>query len=135
MQDLIARLIDAWNSHDPERVAAFYSPDFQGKDVAEAAPQEGPDGVRQSFRRYMQAFPDLRFSAEDVIRDGRRVVLVWSAQGTHRGTLFNIPPTGRSITIHGVSVLTVSNDKISRALYIWDMAGLLRSMALLPELP
>jgi hypothetical protein len=46
----------------------------------------------------------------------------------------NIPPTGRAIVLHGVSLLTVSSGKITRASYLWDVAGLLRCLGLLPEL-
>jgi hypothetical protein len=45
-----------------------------------------------------------------------------------------IPPTGRSIAVRGTSVLTVESGKIIRGLYVWDVAGLLRSIGLLPEL-
>jgi hypothetical protein len=46
----------------------------------------------------------------------------------------NIPPTGRNVEVLGTSVLTVGDGKIARGLYIWDVAGLLRSIGLLPEL-
>jgi hypothetical protein len=45
-----------------------------------------------------------------------------------------IPPTGCDIAVRGISVLTVENGKVTRGLYIWDVAGLLRSIGLLPEL-
>jgi len=46
----------------------------------------------------------------------------------------NIPPTGRAVAVRGTSVLTVEDGKIKRAFRIWDVAGLLRSIGLLPEL-
>jgi predicted ester cyclase len=61
-------------------------------------------------------------------------VLVWNATGTHQGTLMNIPPTGRVVSVRGVTVLTIIDHKIVNALYLWDVAGLLRGFGLLPEL-
>jgi hypothetical protein len=46
----------------------------------------------------------------------------------------HIPPTGRKIAVRGISVLTIENGKITRGLYVWDAAGLLRTIGLLPEL-
>ena len=46
----------------------------------------------------------------------------------------HIPPTGRKIAVRGISVLTIENEKITSGLYVWDAAGLLRAIGLLPEL-
>jgi steroid delta-isomerase-like uncharacterized protein len=131
---LVRDLLEAWNAHDLERIKTFYAPEYEGVDVGQAKPQRGPQGVSWSVKRYLQAFPDLRLVDEDVVVQGNRAVLVWTAQGTHAGELMHIPPTGRSIAVRGASVLTVENGKITRGLYIWDVAGLLRSIGLLPEL-
>jgi steroid delta-isomerase-like uncharacterized protein len=131
---LIADLVEAWNSHDVERVAGFYADDFSGVDVAQPAPISGLQGVRQMVSRYVRAFPDLRFEQEDLLFEDGRVVLVWIARGTHGGTLMNIPPTGRKIEVRGVSILRVADNRISAAKHIWDVAGLLRNIGLLPEL-
>jgi hypothetical protein len=48
--------------------------------------------------------------------------------------LMNIPPTGKKIAARGVTVLTVEDGLVKRALYFWDVAGLLRDIGLLPEL-
>lgn len=130
----IANLLDAWNSHDANRVSEFYAPDYEGVDVAQPFPQRGQDGLRQMLARYWQAFPDIQFHNDETILEGDRVALVWSARGTHQGALLNIPPTGRVVTIRGVSVLMLDKGLIARATYIWDMAGLLRAIGLLPEL-
>lgn len=131
---LAAQLTDAWNSHDPQRVAALCDADYQGENVGEATPHIGPEGFAASVATYLAAFPDLRFTVEDVIVQGNRVVQVWRAQATQRGPLMNIPPTGLRIEVRGASVLQYRGDKLYRALYIWDVAGLLRDMGLLPEL-
>ena len=65
---------------------------------------------------------------------GERAVLIWTAEGTHLGALMNIPASGRMVTVRGVATFTLQNGAISRATYIWDVAGLLRGIGLLPEL-
>jgi steroid delta-isomerase-like uncharacterized protein len=131
---LVRDLLEAWNVHDPERIQSFYAQQYEGVDVGQAKPQRGPQDVSRLVNRYLQAFPDLRFVGEDVVVQGNRAALVWTAHGTHAGELMRIPPTGRNIAVRGTSVLTVENGKVTRGLYIWDVAGLLRSIGLLPEL-
>jgi steroid delta-isomerase-like uncharacterized protein len=131
---LVRDLLEAWNAHDPERVQSFYAPEYEGVDVAQANPQCGPQEVSRLVKWYLRAFPDLRFVDEDIVVEGNRAVLVWTARGTHAGELMRIPPTGRYIEVRGTSVLTIENGKIIRGLYVWDVAGLLRSIGLLPKL-
>jgi steroid delta-isomerase-like uncharacterized protein len=133
-RDLIAELMRVWNAHDVDRALEFYAPDYEGIDVADAAPQHGPGGLRRTMERYLQAFPDLHFTEETTVIQGDHVALFWTVQGTHQGPVMNIPPTGRSIQIRGVTLLTMAAGKVTRALYIWDVAGLLRGIGLLPEL-
>jgi steroid delta-isomerase-like uncharacterized protein len=131
---LVEDLLDAWNAHDTGRITTFYAPEYEGVDVGEAEPQRGPQAISRSVDRYLRAFPDLRFVEEDVVVQGDRAVVVWTAHGTHEGKLMHIPPTGRKIAVRGISVLTIENEKITRGLYVWDAAGLLRAIGLLPEL-
>lgn len=131
---LVTELVEAWNAHDPERVAALYAPTYEGTDVGEASPQRGPEAVRQMVTRYLSAFPDLEFVAQETIVQGQRAALMWKARGTHRGSLMNIPATNRPTEIRGMSLLTMEGEKITCETSIWDVAGFLRSIGLLPEL-
>jgi steroid delta-isomerase-like uncharacterized protein len=129
----VADLLETWNSHDIERIASFYAPDYIGEDVGQAQKQHGPQERSRVLASYVHAFPDLHFSGESIIQDNR-VALVWSMTGTHHGTLMRIPATGRRINVRGVSLLTIEDGKVIRGLTIWDTAGLLRALGLLPEL-
>jgi steroid delta-isomerase-like uncharacterized protein len=134
IEQFLNNLINAWNSHDLDAAAQFYADDYAGMDIAQREPHRGARGIREFLQRYQNAFPDYRFTADEMIVAGDRAVLVWTARGTHRGSVMNIPPTGRAINVRGVSVLTIENAKVKNAIYIWDVAGLLRNIGLLPEL-
>lgn len=133
-QRLMEELLQAYNLHDLDRASSLCAPDYEGIDVGRAEPHRGPDGMRTALADYLRAFPDLYVMQEEMISDNNRVVQVWTASGTHLGLLMNIPPTGRRVCIHGVSVMTLADGKVQRGFYIWDVAGLLRSIGLLPEL-
>jgi len=124
----------AWNSHDMERVLTFYSPDYVGSDVGQADLLRGRANLRAILEMYWRAFPDLRFAVTNTVVQDSRVAVVWVAEGTHQGPIMNIPPTGRKVEVRGVSVIDVKDGLIVRGQYIWDLAGMLRNMGLLPEL-
>ncbi len=133
-QGFVADFIEAWNRHDAKSVAEMHSQDFTGEDVGEATPHHGRSGVCQRTKRYLLAFPDLQIQAEETLINGDQLVILWRAKGTHTGAFMNIPPTERKVTFRGVSLLWVQDKKITRGVYMWDVAGLLRELRLLPDL-
>jgi steroid delta-isomerase-like uncharacterized protein len=134
ISQMIIDLFEAWNEHDVERAASLYSPSYKGYDIGRASPENGPEDERNRMARYLDAFPDLKFKTGEILVQGNQAAVVWTAEGTHQGTLMNIPPTGRSVFVRGMSLLTIDEDKIVGGLYVWDTAGLLRSIGLLPDL-
>jgi steroid delta-isomerase-like uncharacterized protein len=134
MKSLAEELVDAWNSHDFAQVAPFYSPEYEGLDVSQASPQMGLEGLRAGLNTYWRAFPDLHFTLESTVTEGEQMSLFWRAHGTHLGPILNIPATGRTVTVQGVALHRMRDGLVVHCLYIWDTAGLLRSLGLLPEL-
>lgn len=134
LEALLQDVLAAWNAHDADLLAGFYAPEYEGVDVADAALQAGRTGIRQAALRYFTAFPDLSVRADEMVVEGTCIAVVWTARGTHRGVLMNIPASGRIVEVRGVSVLAVRNQQIVRAFTMWDVAGFLRALGLLPEL-
>jgi steroid delta-isomerase-like uncharacterized protein len=130
----VAELLAAWNSHDASRVARLYATGYEGSDIGQVAPLRGPTDVRDYFERFYAAFPDAHLTVESVLQEGNRCAIAWTAHGTHQGKLMNIPPSGKPICVQGISLLTVEHGQITQAQTVWDMAGLLRSIGLLPRL-
>ena len=124
----------AWNSHDIEKVLNFYSSDYVGEDVGQASLLHGHEGLRAMLEMYWRAFPDLQFAVMEAVVQDSRVAIVWVAEGTHQGTIMNIPPTGHRVEVRGVSIINVKDGRVVSGQHIWDLAGMLRHMGLLPEL-
>ncbi len=130
----VADLFAAWNAHDVTAVLSHYAADYEELDVARAQPARGHDEVRRLMTYYLRAFPDLFIALDDCLIDGNRMALYWTWHGMQRATFMNIPPTGLRVSVRGTSLIALSEGKIRRALRIWDLAGLLHELKLLPEL-
>jgi steroid delta-isomerase-like uncharacterized protein len=125
---------EAWNSHDIEKVISFYASNYIGEDVGQVSPLRGQDAMRTMLESYWRAFPDLKFKVISTLVEGSRIAILWIGEGTHQGTIMNIPPTGHRVEVRGVSIIDVVDGLVVRGQYVWDMAGMLRHMGLLPEL-
>lgn len=134
IQAVVQQVLAAWNSHDPARVAAFYTEDCRVMDVAIAEPPVGREGVRQMFEAYYHTFPDLEITPDVIITEGNQVAVFWTARATHQGPILNIPPSGRRVSARGVNYLVLRQGKVCETLTIWDVAGMLRDLGLLPDL-
>ena len=61
----------------------------------------GPELLKRNAGMYRAAFPDVRISVDDVIAGGDKVVLRWHSEGTHRGELAGLAPTGAHGSVTG----------------------------------
>ena len=134
LRRLAASLVEAWNRHDLEGILGHFSPGYAGLDVNDPVPHRGRDDLRARATRYLNAFPDLRLTFEAVLADRGRLAVLWTARGTHRGSFMHIPPTHRTFEVRGVALLTVEDGLIRHGLFVWDTAGVLRALGLLPHL-
>ena len=92
----------------------------------------GPEGSKMFVSGYRTAFPDVQFTIDEQIAEGDRVVTRWSAHGTHKGALMDIPPTGKYVTVTGVTMDRVVNGKIVESWGIFDQFGMLQQLGVIP---
>jgi len=92
----------------------------------------GPDGAKQLVTVYRNAFPDIRFTIDEQIAEGDKVVTRWSADGTHKGELVGIPATGKTSTVTGITVDRFVSGKIAETWGIFDQFGMLQQLGVIP---
>jgi steroid delta-isomerase-like uncharacterized protein len=135
MQDVIERWLEAWNAHDPQRVASMYIEDAISRDMGRDMALMGREAIAESLSTYMEAFPDItwKVSRFGVDTERRTVYLEWHAVGTHEGPYHGMPPTGRSVEVDGCIVFNLASDgKIVSDIGYWDVASMLRQLGLMP---
>lgn len=133
-EKFIRELTNAWNQQDRQKILAFYDDCYHGEESSDPNEQYGLASVQAMLEKFFSAFPDLEIYPVDWVGNTNKLSLYWEARGTHKGNILNIPPTGKAIRVRGVSFLQVENNKITQAKHLWDMAGMLRHIGLLPAL-
>jgi len=132
---VVRRLFDAINAQDVPRAVDRLHADYRGVDATRSVVTTSRDEAEREIRAGLEAFPDPTFSLQDCITDPPRVSVFWSLDATHGGSFLDIPPTGQSVHVSGTGLFTVRDGRIVRAVHLWDLAGFLRAIRLLPNLP
>lgn len=99
-----------------------------------AAPEAPPgrESIRQLIASFRTAFPDLRVNVDDTVTEGAKVVVRWSATGTHEGPLMGMPRTGKRAHWTGVSFLRFEGEQIAEDWVHMDTLAMLQQLGLVP---
>jgi predicted ester cyclase len=81
---------------------------------------------------YRAAFPDVKITIDDVIAADDKVVLRWHSEGTHRGELEGLAPTGARGSVTGISIDHWKDGKVVESWTEWDNLGLARQLGAAP---
>ncbi len=79
--------------------------------------------AKQNLRKVYQGIPDLHARIETMTAEGNAVTARVTVTGTHRGTLFGAPATGRFFQVNGFDSVEIEEGKIVRRIQQADLAG------------
>ena len=72
---------------------------------------------------------------EDQLSDGEhQVVSRWTLKGTHQGEFLGIAPTGKRVSISGISIHRISGGKIVAEWQEWDSLSLMQQLGVVPTI-
>jgi predicted ester cyclase len=71
------------------------------------------DEHKQLWQAFNQAFPDLTHTVEEIYAIENIVVARLTLRGTHKGDLFGILPSGKTIEMGAIEICRFSNNKLA----------------------
>jgi steroid delta-isomerase-like uncharacterized protein len=125
---------EVWNEGHVPVADELITTTYTHHDTSTPDVGRGPESEKKRVTLYRNAFPDIRFTIEDILAEGETVVTRWSCRGTHKGDLNGIPPTGKQFNITGVSIARFTNGKMFEGYVNWDALGLMQQLGVVPEL-
>lgn len=128
-------LEETFNQGNLELADQLIAPDAVNHDPSEPAhlrELRGPEVLKRTVRMYREAFPDVRITADDVIATDDKVVIRWHSEGTHRGKLEGLAPTGVRGSVTGISIDLWKDGKVVESWTEWDNLGLARQLGAAP---
>jgi steroid delta-isomerase-like uncharacterized protein len=120
----------AWNSHDVEKIAAFFTEDGVHEDVAVGSVYRGKNELKAGISPLFAACPDFKLELKSLFCTADWVGQEWVMTGTQTGAFsgLGIPATGKSFSIRGASITRLRGGKIARNTDYWNLNSMLQQL-------
>jgi steroid delta-isomerase-like uncharacterized protein len=116
------RVLKMWNEANLTIVDTVYAQEFVRHDCGAPEDIVGLENVKNYLQNFFNAFPDLNVTVDKIIMEGNKLVQLWTLTGTNIGSMAEMPPTGKTVKISGVSIIDMVNGKATE---IWDYYNVL----------
>jgi steroid delta-isomerase-like uncharacterized protein len=124
---------EIWNTGELDKLDELVAADVVHHDPYDPHAAEGLEGLKKTIELNRTAFPDLHIMIEDQVAEGDRVATRWTTTMTHRGELGGVAPTGRRVTLTGITIERFEDGRVVESWRSMDTLGLLRTIGALPE--
>ena len=121
---------ECWNKGRVEVVDELMSTECRFHDPVFPSLTSGAANFKQHIRTCRSAFPDLKFTIEDMIAERNEVVVHWTTHGTHRGPFLGMPATEKSATVSGTTIHRIEKGKIVEQWADWNLLSLMEQLGL-----
>jgi steroid delta-isomerase-like uncharacterized protein len=105
--------------------AKFYAP-------GQVEPLIGPAGYLKTILMMREGFPDIQWHLEEIISENDKSAIRFTMTGTHKGTFFGVPPTGKSIKVQATNFYRLTNNQITEEYGQPDLLALLQQIGAVP---
>ncbi len=126
---------EMWNPGDWGRMRDFFAGDIVVHTPTDRVPLRGHGQVTELFTMLQTAFPDRYIVIEDMIEEGDKVAVRWVLRGTHTGSYFGFPPTGRRVEVEELAVYRYADGLVAELWLMPNVMGSMQQLGLLPEGP
>jgi steroid delta-isomerase-like uncharacterized protein len=131
---IVRRLIEESWKGDLSVVDELIDRNYVGHDPSIPEPLRGPDGFKEFVSTFHAAYSDARIAVDEQIAEGDKVVTRWTGRGTHDGDLMGVAPTGKQVTVSGLTLSRLANGKVVEEYTNWDTFGMMQQLGVVPEL-
>jgi steroid delta-isomerase-like uncharacterized protein len=103
---------EVWNKGNLNKLEEVIDSSYINHNPSSPDPLPGPEGLKPIILAMRQGVPDLTYVIEETIITPERIVARVLVRGTHSGTLFGIPASGKNFEIRQINVEYIKNGKI-----------------------
>jgi steroid delta-isomerase-like uncharacterized protein len=128
-QELIVKYFeDVWNKGKLEVLDEIISPDYINHSPGMPNPAPGPEGLKPIVAGIRKAFPDLKYTIENIVVSDSQVAVHTTMTGTHNGDFFGLAPTNKTVCVNQMQIEQIKNNKIVAHWRVTDELIMLRQL-------
>lgn len=125
---------EVWNKRRLEVAGELIAPSHAMQLIDLPDPGIGPEAYARNVTQFVRAFPDLKFTILDMVAENDKVVAFWNIAGTHKGEFRGIAPTGKKISVDGITINQLARGKIMDSYVSLDMWSMMQQLGVIPPL-
>jgi steroid delta-isomerase-like uncharacterized protein len=129
---IMHRFTEFINSASEKLAAELISPNAVFHVPGRPEPLQGPAGYLEIIGMMRVGFPDIQWTLEEMIAEGDKVAARFTMRGTHQGTFFGVPPTGKKIAVSAMNFYRLSGEQFVEERGQPDLLGLLQQIGAVP---
>lgn len=126
MKPIVDKLADAWNGRNIDALDAIFAPDFV-RIVNNQPEANGVEGYKKAIADFRTAYPDLKLTLDNTLYAENGGATRWVLTGTNTGP-GQMPPTGKSVNIWGLSIVHITNGKVTKEIVAYDNQVLMEQL-------
>lgn len=136
VEDNIKMYTNVWdeilNKGNIDIIDTHFASNYVNKTVSSTV--NGQTEAKEFFGAFLTGFSDINFVIDEIFGVDDRVIKRWTFNGTHTDEFAGVPPTGKVITLSGVSVSRIENGKIVEELDYMDDLGFMQQLGVIPPM-
>jgi steroid delta-isomerase-like uncharacterized protein len=95
-------------------------------------PMRGPTGYLAIIGMMRAGFPDIQWTLEEMIAEADELAARFTMRGTHQGSFFGVPATGKKIQVEAMNFYRFAGGQIVEEQGQPDLLGLLQQIGGIP---
>lgn len=121
-----------FHTGDPSTFDTILAPDLKAYAHSSTVPQNREAHV-QGILMWNAAFDDSHYTIEEQLAEGDKVTTRVSLRATHsRGPFMGVPPSGKQVSVSGMSIERIEDGLIKERRVSYDTLGMMQQLGLVP---
>lgn len=126
---------EVWNQQRTESIEKMLAKDALAHGLGDPdTPIRGTEGFAVFHKAFLNAFPDLNVTVEDIVAEDEKVALRWRITGTLKGDGLGVRPNNRTMAVGGMSIVYIRDAKIIEAWNTFDVLGMHQQLGTLSQI-
>ena len=112
---------EVWNKGRVEAVDELATENAESYGFPQPESVLDREGFKEYLREFRRTFSHIHIRVEETVAEGYRVAVRWTGTMKHTGSGLGFAPTGRTVTIVGMSMLHLEDGRISKGYSALDL--------------
>jgi steroid delta-isomerase-like uncharacterized protein len=120
---------EVYNQGNIAYIDELSDPGFVSHDTGN--PTHDREGVKQVVTAIRAAFPDVHFTADDILAEADKVAVRFTMRGTPQGDFMGIPATNKEIVVTGIDIVRFRDGKAAEHWHEWSGLELMQQLGVM----